>query len=44
MVLFVERFAWKARDELDADVALHEADEEQILEALADFLWNHRPG
>jgi len=43
VVLFAERFAWNARVELDADIALDEADEEQLLEGLADFLWDHRP-
>lgn len=44
MVLFAERFAWAGREELDAEVALGAADEEALLEDLADFLWNHRPG
>ena len=44
MVLFAERFAWAGREELDADVALGEADEDALLDALADFLWDHRPG
>jgi hypothetical protein len=43
LVLFAERFAWSAREELDAQVALGEADEDALLEALADFLWEHRP-
>jgi hypothetical protein len=42
--LFAERFAWDARGELGAEVALGEADEDALLEALADFLWQHRPG
>jgi hypothetical protein len=40
---FVDHFAWSGRDELDADVTLGEADEDAVLEALADFLWAHRP-
>jgi hypothetical protein len=43
MVLFAERFAWAGREELGADVALGEADEEALLEELADFLSRHRP-
>jgi hypothetical protein len=41
--LFAERFAWDAQGELGAEVALGEADEDALLEALADFLWQHRP-
>ena len=44
LVLFAERFAWSGREELDADVALGEADGDALLEALADFLWDNRPG
>ena len=36
-------FAWCGRAELGADVALGPADEETVLEALADFLWQNRP-
>jgi len=43
LAVFVERFAWNAWAELNAEVALDQADEEQVLEALADFLWEHRP-
>lgn len=43
LALTVERFAWSARAELDADVTLGQAEEEQVLEALADFLWANRP-
>jgi hypothetical protein len=39
----VERFAWNARPELGVDVTLGEAEEDAVLEALADFLWDHRP-
>ena len=42
-VLFAEHFAWSGTEELDAQVALGEADEDSLLEALADFLWEHRP-
>ena len=36
--------AWAGLEELDADVLLKasEADEAQLLEELADFLWDHR--
>ena len=40
---FFEHFAWCGLGELDADVTLGAADEEAVLEALADFLWAHRP-
>jgi hypothetical protein len=43
LATFVDHFAWDARPELGADVTLAEADEEAVLEALADFLWAHRP-
>jgi len=43
MTLFIERFAWNARKELDAQVTLEEADEDRILEELADYLWEHCP-
>jgi hypothetical protein len=41
--LFMAKFAWTAPVELNADVTLGEAEEEALLEALADFLWAHRP-
>lgn len=41
--LFINHFAWSGCLELNADVTLGEADEETLLEALADFLWAHRP-
>jgi hypothetical protein len=41
--LFIERFAWSGRQQLDADVVLDAADETIVLDALADFLWDHRP-
>jgi hypothetical protein len=40
--LSVEHFAWAGRIELAADVTLDPVDEQMALEALADFLWNHR--
>jgi hypothetical protein len=43
MALFVERFCWNGRNELDADIILDKADEEAALDALADFLWMNRP-
>jgi hypothetical protein len=43
MDLSVERFAWAGQVELNADVTLGEAEEELLLDALADFLWAHRP-
>jgi len=44
MVLSIEKLAWTAQSDLGGDVALGVADEESIMEALADFLWAHRPG
>jgi hypothetical protein len=41
--LSVERFAWSGQPELGADIALDEAHEDVLLEALADFLWARRP-
>jgi hypothetical protein len=41
--LSVERFAWNGQPELGADIALDEAHEDALLEALADFLWARRP-
>jgi hypothetical protein len=35
-------FAWCGRPELGADVILGPADEEAVLDALADFLWRYR--
>jgi hypothetical protein len=43
MGAFFDYFAWSARVELDVDVTLGEVDEDAVLEALADFLWAHRP-
>jgi hypothetical protein len=42
MVLSIEHLAWNGRVELDADVVLGEADQEALLEALADYLWANR--
>jgi hypothetical protein len=41
--LSVERLAWAGAPELGIDVAVDDADEDMVLEALADFLWAHRP-
>jgi hypothetical protein len=41
--LAVERFSWSSQEELGIDVLLDEPDEEVLLEALADFLWNNLP-
>jgi hypothetical protein len=43
VALFVERFAWVGRVELAAELTLGPADEDALLEGLADFLWVHRP-
>jgi len=36
------RFAWAARPELGADIALDGGDEDVLVEALAQYLWTHR--
>ena len=41
--LAVEHFGWSGPAELGADVALDQVQEDVLLEALADFLWTHRP-
>ena len=41
--LTLERFAWSGPRELGVDVAVKEANEDALLEALAGFLWAHRP-
>ena len=43
LALFIEHFAWAGRAELGADLTLGPADEDALLEGLADFLWAHRP-
>jgi hypothetical protein len=42
LALSVEHFAWNGRVELGADIVLGAADQEALLEALADYLWVHR--
>jgi hypothetical protein len=42
MALFIQRFAWAGRRELGTAMVLDHVDEDLALEALADFLWNHR--
>jgi hypothetical protein len=41
--LFVERFAWLAGQALQAPVAVDDLAEDQALDALAEYLWVHRP-
>ena len=41
--LSVERFAWSGPPDLGANIAVHQAQEDVLLDALADFLWAHRP-
>jgi hypothetical protein len=43
MRLSIERFAWGGPPELGAEVALEDAQEDALLNALADYLWAHRP-
>jgi hypothetical protein len=42
LALFVEHFCWDGRAELGADLTLGVADEDQLVDALADLLWAHR--
>ncbi len=42
LALSIEHFAWAGRLELKADVIVDPADEDMVLEALADFIWNNR--
>jgi hypothetical protein len=41
--LFAERFAWRSRADLDADLLLGGVDEDELVEVLARLLWIHRP-
>jgi hypothetical protein len=43
LAVTVERLAWNGRPVLGADVAIDGVREADLLEALADFLWAHRP-
>jgi hypothetical protein len=40
--VWVDHFAWDGRQAWDADLVLGEADEDALVEALAEFLWQHR--
>jgi hypothetical protein len=40
--VFIERLAWNGRALLEADLELGEADEDALVDALADLLWSHR--
>jgi hypothetical protein len=40
--IFVERFAWHGRHDLDADVTLDELTDDAALDALAEYLWANR--
>lgn len=40
--LFVQRFAWAGRSDLDADIVLDDLEEDVLVDALADFLWARR--
>jgi hypothetical protein len=40
--LFVERFAWHGRRDLDADVTLDDLTDDAALGALAEYLWTTR--
>jgi hypothetical protein len=42
LALSAAHLAWSGRIELGADVVLGAADQEALLEALADYLWVHR--
>jgi hypothetical protein len=40
--IWFRHFAWSGLEELHADIALEGTSEQESLEALADFLWEHR--
>jgi len=40
--LFEGHFAWASGEELRADVAIGDVENEKLLEAIADFLWENR--
>lgn len=40
--LLVERLSWTGPEDLDADFILGEVDEDALLNAMADFVWDHR--
>ena len=42
--LRMSKFAWAGRTEFQADIALDDADEEALIDALAEFLWEFRLG
>ena len=42
MQVWLERFAWAAPNLLQADIVLGDADEDALVDALAQFLWDHR--
>lgn len=42
LAIWEKHFAWSGPEEIGADVALESAGEDETLEALADFLWEHR--
>lgn len=42
MQVWVEHFAWDARDHFDADVIVGQADEDQFVDLMARFLWENR--
>jgi hypothetical protein len=37
-----ENFAWVARDQFGADVIVRHSDEDQLVDAVAQFLWDNR--
>jgi hypothetical protein len=40
--LWLERLAWSGQEFWDADLVLGDAEEDELVEVLADFLWAHR--
>jgi hypothetical protein len=40
--LFAERLAWSGRSDLDGDLLLGDADEDELVGALEDLIWTHR--
>ena len=40
--LYFERFAWSGRDDLHAEIGIVAQEDDDFLDSLADFLWDHR--
>ncbi len=40
--VWVENFAWDARDQFGGDLIVKQDDEGEFVDSLAEFLWEHR--